>query len=44
MMNVWWMAALTAAVFIEQVSARDEHFRINLGVALVIAGVQVPLA
>ncbi len=45
MMNLWWMAALTAAVFIEQVSARGEQCRIYLGIALVIAGaMQVPLS
>ena len=44
MMNLWWMAALTAVVFIEQVSVRGEQFRIYFGIGLMIAGaIQVPL-
>jgi predicted metal-binding membrane protein len=44
MMNLWWMIALTAVVFIEQVSARGEQFRTYFGIALVIGGaIQIPL-
>lgn len=38
-MNMWWMAALTAATFAEQVLPRGDRLRVPLGVALVAAGV-----
>jgi predicted metal-binding membrane protein len=37
-MNLWWMAALTAAVFVEQVAPRGEWIRAPLGIALIAAG------
>lgn len=37
-MNVWWMAALTVAVFVEQVLPRGERIRVPLGVGLIFAG------
>ena len=37
-MHVWWMAALTAAVFIEQVVPRGDRIRMPLGIALILAG------
>ncbi|MGQ0736770.1 MAG: DUF2182 domain-containing protein [Acidobacteriota bacterium] len=38
-MNMWWMAVLTAAVFVEQVASWGHRTRIPLGAALVVAGV-----
>jgi predicted metal-binding membrane protein len=37
-MNLWWMAALTCVVFLEQVLPRGDRLRAPLGVALVAAG------
>ncbi len=37
-MNLWWMAALTLAVFVEQVVPRGELLRAPLGIALIAAG------
>jgi predicted metal-binding membrane protein len=37
-MNLWWMAALTAAVFVEQVAPRGEWIRAPLGLALIAGG------
>ena len=38
-MNLWWMAALTAAVFVEQVVPRGQLIRVPLALALIVAGV-----
>jgi predicted metal-binding membrane protein len=38
MMNVWWMAALAAITFLEQVSRWGERLRIPLGIALLAGG------
>jgi predicted metal-binding membrane protein len=38
MSNLWWMLAVTAAVFVEQVVPRGHLLRVPLGVALVGAG------
>jgi predicted metal-binding membrane protein len=37
--SVWWMAALTLAVFVEQVAPGGDRVRRPLGVALLVAGV-----
>jgi predicted metal-binding membrane protein len=37
-LHVWWMAALTAAVFVEQVVPRGDRIRMPLGIALILAG------
>lgn len=37
-MNLWWMAALTLAVFVEQVVPRGDRLRAPLGLALIAAG------
>jgi predicted metal-binding membrane protein len=42
-MNLWWMAALTSAVFVEQVVPRGQAIRVPLAVALVAAGVSLVL-
>lgn len=39
MMNLWWMAALAAVAFVEQVVPRGDLIRVPLGAALIIAGV-----
>lgn len=36
--NVGWMAALTAAVFVEQVVRYGDRIRVPIGVALIVAG------
>ena len=40
-MNLWWMAALTVVVFLEQVVPEGDRLRTPLGVALIAAGLQV---
>lgn len=37
-MNLWWMAALAAVAFVEQVAPRGRALRVPLGVALLAAG------
>jgi predicted metal-binding membrane protein len=39
MTNLWWMAVLTLAAFVEQVVPRGDRLRVPLGVALVGAGI-----
>lgn len=39
LMNLWWMLALSAAAFAEQVSRRGETMRVGIGLALIFAGV-----
>lgn len=38
-MSLWWMAALTAAAFAEQVAPYGRHLRVPLGVALIVGGI-----
>ena len=38
MSNLWWMLAVTAAVFVEQVAPRGHLLRLPLGVGLLAAG------
>ena len=38
MSNLWWMLAVTAAVFVEQVVPRGQRLRVPLGVGLIAAG------
>ena len=37
-MSLWWMAAVAATTFAEQVSPRGEHVRIGVGLALIAGG------
>jgi predicted metal-binding membrane protein len=37
-MNVWWMAALAAAAFVEQVVPFGDRLRVPLGLTLVVVG------
>lgn len=37
-MNVWWMAALAVAAFVEQVAPKGDQVRVLLGVSLIAAG------
>ncbi len=37
-MNIWWMAVLTLAVFLEQTVSRGDLARRSIGIALIIAG------
>lgn len=43
-MNLWWMAALAAVAFVEQVVPRGDRLRVPLGVALVSAGLLALIA
>jgi predicted metal-binding membrane protein len=38
MMNVWWMAAIAVATFVQQVAPRGDHARVAIGLALIGAG------
>jgi predicted metal-binding membrane protein len=38
-MNLWWMAALAAAAFVEQVVPGGDRLRVPLGAALIVAGI-----
>ncbi len=38
-MSLWWMAALTAAAFVEQAVPGGARLRVPLGIALIVGGI-----